>query len=398
MALLLAGMSSCQGNESQASNDSENTSATHHQSSNEPEITNEPVAGITPNGEKELVIIGYQQDSSLSTLGIMIDEKGGVTLTKTLDYLVTPKKTGFWYMQLASTRSVEYLTNDWGEEGMIPNYRKTDFIYMAQSVNDLKEKLHRHKINLSEEKPEVIADREYNEETGLNIKYVTNKYISFTSWYSGYTGGAHPNHGNNAHTYHFDDFISHLKNTYTFSSWNRLEGKQVNFKSCYSDDVWNKLIVSLEEQGRTGRFADLMNDEPVNPREVDLNNIVAILEHKEGAVHPVYEAYADAAYAESRDYYFTADYHSAGPVCDEEVPFNQVPDAVHDFVSKLNCLDFLVSPGRNAVVLLHADKIDVVSLHTGEVTGSFPLKNYRLIMAEWAMGDFSEKWTSQLFR
>jgi hypothetical protein len=364
-------------------------------------IDPELLSTLKPDGKQELILLGFHNDSLYTTIGFTHSDNKIVAHGE-LPYLATPKKDGWWFLQAASKKYDSYVNNDLEDEGpMILNRENYVVWYLEQDAKKLQAKLKKHQWYEADERPEVIADMEYFMENHCQIAYVTNKYVTINSSMGEYMGGAHPMNGSSEFTMPFERLTSAMKKDHEWlTSFNLNVGDFATktIMGCFSKSEIQAVKDTLVKMGERGEFVDALSDEPMDPRMVDTDEMDVILRHINGAVRPVFQGYADAYYAESGDYQFTAEYAMNKPVCGNVVPANDLPQSLEGLCEATGAADFFVSPGNNIVVLLYHERIDFVKVSDGTLIHSEPYKNVgRVIMAEWATGDFCAEWQKKLF-
>jgi hypothetical protein len=356
---------------------------------NKANIYKEIFAELKPDGKEELLLLGIDADSLLGT--VIITSANGYQYNER-PYIATPKKDGFWYLQYFRWKHESYTESFMEEDEYVPLVEDLQELVAEKSVQALNIKLGSRKRYQKHAKPTGVAIGEYGfyVESQTNLLYITNKYVSQHNVVSEYMGGAHPMNSGISFTSAFDKFGKFDRNS---------KLARELFKTCFTNNEWNALNKRLMARAMKGDFDDLLGDEKVDGREADTAATYMVFERGVGTVYGNFMADAEAYYIESGDYTFTAGERFEKPFCNKVLPVNEIPASLKDLARKTGCKDFALSPGHNFIVLMFDSNAEVVDVTTGEVMLDIPLRaGWRVVMTEWATGDFADKWWKEVVR
>lgn len=345
---------------------------------------------LSPSDQPELLLLGIDTEAGFQTLLIEINQQKA-NLLAPLPYLASPQKDGFWYLQ--SQMIYEYLEADADEEYMEDMSTRCEHLFLAKSPSALQ------KIRAPYQKlPKEGQEANWSEDGVFKLDWIAPGLISYSMMGGGYYGGAHPAYfGNNGITERFDDFktCQHYQATSLKTECERKKKGQA-LKALIPEANWKKAQQIIAAKAEKGEFDDTLDGEPVAGRAAHVEDMEALMRHREGLLYPDYLAYADAMYIESVDYTFLATHKGQTSLKGRGLAFNSLP---FDFakIVKMDAplLDLYLSPKHNALLLDYGSHIVVLDGKTGQELKRFDL-NGRVCMAEWAIGASVERWKGML--
>jgi hypothetical protein len=271
----------------------------------------------------QTLIVGLSSDSLYASTVFYSDaSKPSETKTLSFPFLVLPNNDSIYFIHQRTNSSNNKFYEKYGTDSIeIDFYRYYSLPVLFKSMKDAYSQA---AYDAAHQEPQASIESSINfwdETQVVIIEHIIPGYIQFGTYYEGYTGGAHPNRYNHNMVQPISDFIRNSTNEegyYEQAEPNTLfidvlkpsnldSVKRVLFfkgiADCFDDKYFDDTCVFDINTYAGKSIEDVYQDAN---HIVDVNSINAILKRKPGYYEVYAEAYADASYAESGDYQFTA--------------------------------------------------------------------------------------------
>lgn len=272
---------------------------------------------------------------------------------------------------------------------------------MAQSAYDARNQ---------EPPPPITDDMNHWDVTQINqIEYILPHHIQVSAMYDGYMGGAHPNHFTERSVKTIDNFLyvqqhpeEDIQPTETATSFiNVLRPMNLDsvkrvlyFKGvagCF-DDMFDETPCKFNLNDYAGKS---INDVPDADHTVNTDYVNALLERKPGYFDVLAEAYAEAHYAESGDYQFTASCR-VGVLPLSFFPFTN-PTLDIDLIRRVdpNVQDYYMAADASGLLLLRSingtSQLRWIYDEGKKITDISLPENTRIIQLQWFSAPVNEQ-------
>ncbi len=320
------------------------------------------------SNKTQVVVVGVSNDSLFQSILFQIhNDKKMIDKTYTTPCLIVTYTDSLYYIHQRTISYNQTFKEVWEDTVTIHYYGYDSYPLVCSRYSDLFQAADYDRTH--QEKPADIESSMHTWDGTFftQIEYILPDMIQIASYYDGYSGGAHPNHSYNTYL---------IAKKSLLNSYLDDEGHFV-IKEDDFDLIKNLKPLNLDSIKRVLYFKGASNcfddyDEGIQCNEfnvhqfdgmqigdidtaeyyVDLDNLNAILVRTPNAFDVVVEAYADAPYAYSGDYSFTASCrqgrlpHSLNPYMHQTLSLSILKTIDKEVV------DFYATEDNSAILLL----------------------------------------------
>ncbi len=268
--------------------------------------------------------VGISSDSLYASVVFYSDAKKPLEVQSlSFPFLVLSHKDSLFYIHQRTNSYNEKLIEVYGDNDTVQiNFYR--YYSLPIILNSIKDAYAQAAYDKSHQEKQLVIESSmsvWDEMQVAIIEHIIPGYVQLGTYYEGYTGGAHPNHFSHSVVQQLSDLImngtnedgyyeqteSRFRFIDVLSSPNIDSVRRVLFfkgiAKCFDDMYFeDTCIFNLKNYEGKNIFDAFEDAEYI----VDVNEVNALLQRRAGYYEVYAEAYADASYAESGDYQFTA--------------------------------------------------------------------------------------------